>query len=106
VVPARHSIARIGHAENERDGIYNCQKQITELKQDGFPLTYVGDVVGTGSFRKSATSSILWLMGDDNPCVPNKKFGCVCIGGTIAPIFFNAMEDAGALPIIADDVSG
>jgi len=97
-----HALAML---KNERDGIYDCQKQIVELKQKGFPLTYVGDVVGTGSSRKSATNSILWLMGEENPSVPNKKFGCVCIGSTIAPIFFNTMEDAGALPIIADDVT-
>jgi len=97
-----HALAML---KNERDGIYDCQKQIVELKKKGFPLTYVGDVVGTGSSRKSATNSILWLMGDENPSVPNKKFGCVCIGSTIAPIFFNTMEDAGALPIIADDVT-
>jgi len=94
-----HALAML---KNERDGIYDCQAQIVDLKKKGFPLTYVGDVVGTGSSRKSATNSVLWLMGDDNPFVPNKKFGCVCIGGTIAPIFFNTMEDAGALPIQAD----
>jgi len=88
-----------------RDGIHDCQAQIVELKQKGFPLVFVGDVVGTGSSRKSATNSILWLMGDDNPYVPNKRFGTVCIGQTIAPIFFNTMEDAGALPIEADDVT-
>merc|ERR1719464_1229528 len=99
----QHALAMLKDA---RDGIHDCQKQIVELKQKGFPLTYVGDVVGTGSSRKSATNSILWLMGDENPSVPNKKFGCVCIGNTIAPIFFNTMEDAGALPIIADDVTG
>merc|ERR1712084_95437 len=71
-------------------------------KKKGFPLTYVGDVVGTGSSRKSATNSILWLMGDDNKFIPNKRFGSVCIGGKIAPIFFNTMEDAGALPIEMD----
>jgi aconitate hydratase 2/2-methylisocitrate dehydratase len=98
-----HSLAML---KNERDGIHNCQTQVAELKEKGFPLTYVGDVVGTGSSRKSATNSILWMMGDENPSVPNKKFGCVCIGDTIAPIFFNTMEDAGALPIIADDVTG
>jgi aconitate hydratase 2/2-methylisocitrate dehydratase len=89
----------------ERDGIYNCQEQIVELKKKGFPLTYVGDVVGTGSSRKSATNSILWLMGDDNAYVPNKRGGSVCIGNKIAPIFFNTMEDAGALPIEVDDVT-
>lgn len=98
-----HALAML---KNERDGIHNAGKQIEELKAKGFPLTYVGDVVGTGSSRKSATNSILWYMGDENPSVPNKKFGCVCIGATIAPIFFNTMEDAGALPIVADDVTG
>mmetsp|Transcript_17904 Transcript_17904/g.50904 ORF Transcript_17904/g.50904 Transcript_17904/m.50904 type:complete len:909 (-) Transcript_17904:122-2848(-) len=97
-----HSLAML---KNPRDGIHDCQAQITELSKKGFPLTYVGDVVGTGSSRKSATNSVLWLMGDENPYIPNKKFGSVCIGGTIAPIFFNTMEDAGALPIIADDVT-
>lgn len=75
---------------------------IEELKQKGHPLAYVGDVVGTGSSRKSATNSVLWHMGDDIPHVPNKRAGGVCIGGKIAPIFFNTMEDAGALPIECD----
>jgi aconitate hydratase 2/2-methylisocitrate dehydratase len=88
-----------------RDGIHDCLSQIEELKEKGFPLVFVGDVVGTGSSRKSATNSILWLMGDDNPYVPNKRFGTICIGQTIAPIFFNTMEDAGALPIEVDDAS-
>ena len=90
----------------ERDGIVPDDagnvgpiKQIEELQKKGFPLTYVGDVVGTGSSRKSATNSVLWFMGDDIPYVPNKKGGGVCLGGKIAPIFFNTMEDAGALPI-------
>jgi hypothetical protein len=65
----------------------------------GLPLAYVGDVVGTGSSRKSATNSILWYMGDDIPFVPNKRTGGVCIGTKIAPIFFNTMEDSGSLPI-------
>merc|ERR1719230_1392495 len=91
--------------KNARDGIHDCQAQIKELKEKGYPLTYVGDVVGTGSSRKSATNSVLWLMGADNPYVPNKRFGSVCIGNKIAPIFFNTMEDAGALPIEADDVT-
>ena len=73
-----------------------------ELAAKGHPLAYVGDVVGTGSSRKSATNSVLWYMGDDIPCVPNKKGGGVCIGGKIAPIFFNTMEDSGALPIELD----
>lgn len=85
-----------------RDGIHNAQKQIEELKKKGFPLSYVGDVVGTGSSRKSATNSVLWFMGEDIPSVPNKRAGSVCIGGKIAPIFFNTMEDAGALPIEMD----
>ena len=75
---------------------------IEELKNKGNPLAYVGDVVGTGSSRKSATNSVLWHMGEDIPFVPNKRAGGVCIGGKIAPIFFNTMEDAGALPIECD----
>ena len=75
---------------------------IEELKKKGYPLAYVGDVVGTGSSRKSATNSVLWHMGDDIPFVPNKRAGGVCIGGKIAPIFFNTMEDAGALPVECD----
>merc|ERR1719487_1741069 len=82
-----------------REGITDSAKQIAELKTKGFPLAYVGDVVGTGSSRKSATNSILWYMGDDIPCVPNKRTGGLCIGSKIAPIFFNTMEDAGSLPI-------
>ncbi|MGQ7180548.1 bifunctional aconitate hydratase 2/2-methylisocitrate dehydratase, partial [Escherichia coli] len=77
-------------------------KQIEALQQKGFPLAYVGDVVGTGSSRKSATNSVLWFMGDDIPHVPNKRGGGLCLGGKIAPIFFNTMEDAGALPIEVD----
>lgn len=75
---------------------------IESLKQKGHPLAYVGDVVGTGSSRKSATNSVLWHIGDDIPYVPNKRDGGVCLGGKIAPIFFNTMEDAGALPIECD----
>lgn len=85
-----------------RDGITNAQQQITDLKQQGFPVAYVGDVVGTGSSRKSATNSVLWYTGDDIPFIPNKRAGGVCIGGKIAPIFFNTMEDSGALPIECD----
>jgi len=77
-------------------------KQIEQMEADGIPLAYVGDVVGTGSSRKSATNSVLWFMGDDIPYVPNKRGGGVCIGGKIAPIFFNTMEDSGALPIEMD----
>ncbi len=72
-------------------------KQIEALKTKGFPLVFVGDVVGTGSSRKSATNSVLWFIGDDIPGVPNKRTGGVCIGGKVAPIFYNTMEDAGAL---------
>ena len=72
---------------------------IEALEQKGLPLAYVGDVVGTGSSRKSATNSVLWHMGDDIPFVPNKRAGGVVLGGKIAPIFFNTVEDSGALPI-------
>ena len=77
-------------------------KLIQELKQKNNLVAYVGDVVGTGSSRKSATNSVLWWTGEDVPFVPNKKFGGVCLGGKIAPIFYNTMEDAGALPIELD----
>lgn len=77
-------------------------KQIEALKEKGHPLAYVGDVVGTGSSRKSATNSVLWHMGRDIPFIPNKRDGGYCLGGKIAPIFFNTMEDAGALPIECD----
>ncbi|MEI7840577.1 MAG: bifunctional aconitate hydratase 2/2-methylisocitrate dehydratase [Methylococcaceae bacterium] len=85
-----------------RDGITNAEAQIAQLKQKGFPVAYVGDVVGTGSSRKSATNSVLWFMGNDIPHIPNKREGGVCIGGKIAPIFFNTMEDSGALPFECD----
>lgn len=88
----------------EREGITPDQpgnvgpiKQIEALKQKGYPLAFVGDVVGTGSSRKSATNSVLWFIGDDIPGVPNKRTGGVCIGSKVAPIFYNTMEDAGAL---------
>ncbi|MEK7991255.1 MAG: bifunctional aconitate hydratase 2/2-methylisocitrate dehydratase, partial [Thiotrichaceae bacterium] len=76
--------------------------KIEELKSKGLPLAFVGDVVGTGSSRKSAINSVLWHMGRDIPCVPNKRVGGVILGGKIAPIFFNTAEDAGALPIECD----
>jgi aconitate hydratase 2/2-methylisocitrate dehydratase len=76
--------------------------QIDEIKAKGHPVAFVGDVVGTGSSRKSATNSVLWFFGDDLPGVPNKRGGGVCIGGKVAPIFFNTMEDAGALVFEAD----
>merc|ERR1719399_1886037 len=91
-----HALAML---KNPRDGIHDAPAQIEELKQKGFPLAYVGDVVGTGSSRKSATNSVQWFMGDDIPFVPNKRTGGVCIGSKIAPIFFNTMEDSGAFPI-------
>ncbi|MDF5733175.1 MAG: bifunctional aconitate hydratase 2/2-methylisocitrate dehydratase, partial [Rhizonema sp. PD38] len=75
---------------------------IEELKKKGHPVAYVGDVVGTGSSRKSAINSVLWHMGDDIPYIPNKRAGGYILGGTIAPIFFNTAEDAGALPIQCD----
>lgn len=88
--------------KNPREGVDNALQQIADAKTKGHPLAYVGDVVGTGSSRKSATNSVLWHMGDDIPNVPNKRNGGVCIGGKIAPIFFNTMEDAGALPFECD----
>ncbi len=88
--------------KNPREGITDAVSQIEDLKKKGFPVAYVGDVVGTGSSRKSATNSVLWHMGDDIPYIPNKRAGGVCIGGKIAPIFFNTMEDSGALPIECD----
>ncbi len=80
-----------------RDGITDAKQQIEELKAKGHPVAFVGDVVGTGSSRKSATNSVLWYIGDDMPGVPNKRSGGICIGDKIAPIFYNTMEDAGAL---------
>ena len=89
--------------KNPRDGLTDKPlEKIAELKQLGHPLAYVGDVVGTGSSRKSATNSVLWHMGQDIPYIPNKRNGGYCFGGKIAPIFFNTMEDAGALPIEMD----
>ena len=88
--------------EMPREGITNAVKQIEELKEKGHPVCLVGDVVGTGSSRKSAANSVLWHMGDDIPHIPNKRNGGICIGSQIAPIFFNTLEDAGALPIECD----
>ncbi len=88
--------------KNPREGVTNAEQQIQELKEKGHPVALVGDVVGTGSSRKSATNSVLWHTGDDIPYIPNKRAGGVCIGGKIAPIFFNTMEDAGALPFECD----
>jgi len=80
----------------------NPIEQIAVLKQKGYPLAFVGDVVGTGSSRKSAANSLIWHIGADIPHIPNKRRGGVVIGGSIAPIFFNSLEDAGALPIECD----
>ena len=101
-----HALAML---KNPRDGINPDKpgevgpiKLLEELKAKGNPVAYVGDVVGTGSSRKSATNSVIWHTGDDIPFVPNKRFGGVCLGGKIAPIFFNTQEDSGALPIEVD----
>ena len=88
--------------EPEEDGKRGPVKFIESLKEKGHLVAYVGDVVGTGSSRKSATNSVLWFTGEDIPFVPNKRYGGVCLGGKIAPIFYNTMEDAGALPIELD----
>src|SRR5471030_1931506 len=101
-----HALAML---KNKREGIVPDApgtigpiKQIEEMRGQGFPIAYVGDVVGTGSSRKSATNSVLWFFGDDVPYVPNKRAGGFCFGSKIAPIFYNTMEDAGALPIEFD----
>ncbi|CAM3533820.1 bifunctional aconitate hydratase 2/2-methylisocitrate dehydratase [Paraphotobacterium marinum] len=101
-----HALAML---KNKRDGIepdlvgeVGPIKQIENLQNKGHQLVYVGDVVGTGSSRKSATNSVLWFMGDDIPNVPNKKSGGFVFGGKIAPIFYNTMEDSGALPLELD----
>ena len=88
--------------EPEEDGKRGPVKFIESLKDKGHLVAYVGDVVGTGSSRKSATNSVLWFTGEDIPFIPNKRFGGVCLGNKIAPIFYNTMEDAGALPIELD----
>ena len=77
-------------------------KTIAQLKEKGYPVAYVGDVVGTGSSRKSAINSVLWHLGEDIPFVPNKRSGGYILGGAIAPIFFNTAEDSGALPMECD----
>ncbi|MGB4557940.1 MAG: bifunctional aconitate hydratase 2/2-methylisocitrate dehydratase [Burkholderiaceae bacterium] len=101
-----HALALL---KNKRDGISPEDdgkrgpiKFIEDLRAKGNLVAYVGDVVGTGSSRKSATNSVLWWTGEDIPFVPNKRFGGVCLGAKIAPIFYNTMEDAGALPIELD----
>ena len=85
-----------------RDGISEPLKTIEDLKKKGNPVVFVGDVVGTGSSRKSATNSVLWHMGDEIPAIPNKKEGGFCFGGKIAPIFYNTLEDSGAFPVECD----
>ena len=86
----------------EEDGKRGPIQFIEDLKKKGHLVAYVGDVVGTGSSRKSATNSVIWATGEDIPFVPNKRFGGVTLGGKIAPIFFNTQEDSGALPIEVD----
>ena len=101
-----HALAMLKNSrpgiDADQEGVVGPIKTLDALKAKGFPLVYVGDVVGTGSSRKSATNSVLWFMGDDIPNVPNKRAGGFVLGGKIAPIFFNTMEDAGALPIELD----
>jgi len=95
--------AREGAAfKPEEDGKRGPIRFIEELKSKGHVVAYVGDVVGTGSSRKSATNSVIWATGDDIPFVPNKRYGGVTLGGKIAPIFFNTQEDSGSLPIEVD----
>ncbi len=95
-----HALAML---KNGRPGFVGKPLEVlADLKKKGHPVAYVGDVVGTGSSRKSATNSVLWWTGDDIPFVPNKRFGGYCLGNKIAPIFFNTQEDAGALPIELD----
>ncbi len=98
---AMHKNARPGIIPEE-DGKRGPVKFINDLKAKGNLVAYVGDVVGTGSSRKSATNSVLWFTGEDIPFVPNKRFGGICLGSKIAPIFYNTMEDSGALPIELD----
>ncbi|WP_100656118.1 bifunctional aconitate hydratase 2/2-methylisocitrate dehydratase [Alteromonas flava] len=98
---AMYKMTRDG-LEPEKHGEVGPLAQIEEIKAKGHKVAFVGDVVGTGSSRKSATNSVLWFFGDDLPGVPNKRGGGICIGGKVAPIFFNTMEDAGALVFEAD----
>ena len=93
---AMYKMARDGITPDE-PGAIGPLKHIESIKEKGLPVAFVGDVVGTGSSRKSATNSVLWYFGDDTPGIPNKRAGGVCIGGKVAPIFYNTMEDAGAL---------
>jgi aconitate hydratase 2/2-methylisocitrate dehydratase len=93
---AMYKMARDGITPDE-PGAKGPLKQIEAIKSQGLPVAFVGDVVGTGSSRKSATNSVLWYFGEDISGVPNKRGGGICIGGKVAPIFYNTMEDAGAL---------
>lgn len=93
---AMYKMARDGITPDE-PGTIGPLKHIESIKEKGLPVAFVGDVVGTGSSRKSATNSVLWYFGEDTPGIPNKRAGGVCIGGKVAPIFYNTMEDAGAL---------
>ena len=93
---AMYKMTRDG-LEPEEHGVTGPMRQIQAILDKGLPVAFVGDVVGTGSSRKSATNSVLWFFGEDIPGVPNKKSGGICIGGKVAPIFYNTMEDAGAL---------
>ena len=93
---AMFKMARDG-IEPDAPGTTGPLQLIKEIQASGLPVAFVGDVVGTGSSRKSATNSVLWYFGDDTPGIPNKRAGGVCIGGKVAPIFYNTMEDAGAL---------
>ena len=101
-----HGLAMLKNAREgivpEKPGERGPIQLIEDLKKKGHPVAYVGDVVGTGSSRKSATNSVIWWTGDDIPFVPNKRYGGFCLGGKIAPIFFNTQEDAGAFPIECD----
>ena len=93
---AMFKMARDG-IEPDEAGVIGPLAQIESIKRHGLPVAFVGDGVGTGSSRKSATNSVLWYFGEDTPGIPNKRAGGVCIGGKVAPIFYNTMEDAGAL---------
>jgi len=95
-----HALAML---KNPRDGLAsNPLEVLAKLKDNGHPVAFVGDVVGTGSSRKSAANSVLWHTGHDIPGIPNKRAGGYCLGGQIAPIFFNTLEDSGALPVETD----
>ena len=102
---AAYKMPREGLTPDE-PGVTGPMSQVKKIQAMGLPVAFVGDVVGTGSSRKSATNSVLWFFGEDMPGTPNKKTGGICIGGKVAPIFYNTMEDAGALVFEAavDDI--